>query len=61
MKEVCKRHTSLFEQISGKARTACFNSSQRIDNHFVDVTDMIEVGTGRPANGRKYQETAIIH
>lgn len=40
-----------FEQVVDKARTACFNSGQRIDDHFVDVTDMIEVGKGakRPA------------
>ena len=40
-----------FEQVIAKARTACFNSGQRIDDHFVDVTDMIEVGKGakRPA------------
>lgn len=40
-----------FEQVIEKARTACFNSGQRIDDHFVDVTDMIEVGKGakRPA------------
>lgn len=35
-----------FEQVIEKARTACFNSGQRIDDHFVDVTDMIEVGKG---------------
>jgi len=40
-----------FEKVIVKARTACFNSGQRIDDHFVDVTDMIEVGKGakRPA------------
>ena len=35
-----------FEQVINKARTACFNSGQRVDDHFVDVTDMIEVGKG---------------
>lgn len=35
-----------FEQVIGKARTACFNSGQKIDDHIVDVTDMIEVGKG---------------
>jgi DNA-damage-inducible protein D len=35
-----------FEQVIDKARTACFNSGQRVDDHFVDVTDMIEVGKG---------------
>lgn len=35
-----------FENAVNKARTACFNSGQRIDDHFVDVNDMIEVGKG---------------
>lgn len=30
-----------FEQVIAKVRTACFNSGQRIDDHFVDVTEMI--------------------
>jgi DNA-damage-inducible protein D len=34
-----------FEQVIAKARTACFNSGQSIDDHFVDVTEM--VGTKR--------------
>lgn len=35
-----------FEAAVEKARTACFNSGQREDNYFVEVTDMIEVGNG---------------
>lgn len=35
-----------FEQVIAKARTACFNSGQRIDDHFVDVTDMVDLGSG---------------
>lgn len=27
-----------------KTRTACFNSGQRIDDHFVDVTEMVDLG-----------------
>ena len=40
-----------FQAVIEKARTACFNSGQRVDDHFVEVTDMIEVGKGakRPA------------
>lgn len=41
-----------FEQVIEKARTACFNSGQRIDDHFVDVTDMIEVGKGAKRNAK---------
>ncbi len=35
-----------FEQVIAKARIACFNSGQRIDDHFVDVTEMIELAKG---------------
>ena len=35
-----------FEQVVEKARTSCFNSGYRIDDHFVEVTEMIEIGKG---------------
>ncbi|MGD0089025.1 MAG: DNA damage-inducible protein D [Planctomycetota bacterium] len=35
-----------FEQVLGKARLACFNSGQRIEDHFVDITDMVGIGSG---------------
>ena len=35
-----------FQAVIEKARTACFNSGQRMEDHFVDVTDMIEIGKG---------------
>ncbi len=35
-----------FEGVIEKAKLACFNSGHRLDDHFVDVTDMIEVGKG---------------
>ena len=35
-----------FEAVIEKARTACFNSGQRVDDHFVGITDMIEIGKG---------------
>jgi DNA-damage-inducible protein D len=35
-----------FEQVIRKAKVACFNSGHRIEDHFVDVTDMIEIGKG---------------
>ncbi len=35
-----------FEQVVAKARVACFNSGQRIEDHFVDITEMIEIGKG---------------
>lgn len=30
-----------FEQVIKKAKTACFNSGHRIEDHFVDITDMV--------------------
>ncbi len=33
--------TSCSSVVVEKARTACFNSGQRIDDHFGDVTDMV--------------------
>ena len=40
-----------FQSVIESARTACINSGQRVEDHFVEVTDMIEVGKGakRPA------------
>ncbi len=35
-----------FEQAIERARAACFNSGQRIEDHFGDITEMIEIGKG---------------
>ncbi len=35
-----------FEQVIQKARAACFNSGQRLEDHFVDVDEMVEIGSG---------------
>ena len=35
-----------FEAVIEKARTACFNSGQRVDDHFVEVTEMVGIGSG---------------
>ncbi len=43
-----------FEQVVQKARTACFNSAQRIEDHFVEITEMIEIGKG----GKRWQCSA---
>jgi DNA-damage-inducible protein D len=37
---------SNFEQVILKARMACFNSGQRIEEHFVEITEMVEIGKG---------------
>ena len=35
-----------FEHVIKKAKTACFNSGQSIEDHFVDITEMVEIGKG---------------
>ena len=35
-----------FEAVIEKARLACFNSGHRIENHFADVSKMVEIGSG---------------
>ena len=35
-----------FEAVIEKARTACFNSGQRVEDHFVEITEMVEIGSG---------------
>ena len=37
-----------FEQVVEKARLACFNSGQRVDDHFVDITEMVGIGSATP-------------
>ncbi len=41
-----------FEQVIKKAKNACFNSGHCIEDHFVDITKLIEIGKGgqRPIN-----------
>jgi len=45
-----------FEQVIQKARVACFNSGQRLEDHFVDVNEMIEIGKG----GRRPVKTVYL-
>jgi DNA-damage-inducible protein D len=35
-----------FERVMEDARTACLNSGQPVADHFVDVTDMVTIGSG---------------
>ena len=42
-----------FEQVLDKAKSACFNSGVRIEDHFVDSTDMVEIGKGGPRRKKR--------
>lgn len=35
-----------FESVIAKAQKACFNSGQKIEDHFVEFNEMVEVGSG---------------
>ncbi|MFA5293879.1 MAG: DNA damage-inducible protein D [Phycisphaerae bacterium] len=41
-----------FEQVIKKAKKACFNSGHPVEDHFVDITEMVYIGSGaqRPVN-----------
>ncbi|MEI6780524.1 MAG: DNA damage-inducible protein D [Verrucomicrobiota bacterium] len=45
-----------FEAVVEKARTACFNSGQRMEDHFVEINEMIEIGKG----GRRSVKTVML-
>ncbi|MES2657349.1 MAG: DNA damage-inducible protein D [Verrucomicrobiota bacterium] len=35
-----------FQSVIESARTACLNSGQRVEDHFGEVTEMVEIGSG---------------
>ena len=45
-----------FEQVVEKARLACFNSGNRVEDHFGEFTEMIEIGKG----GRRAVKTILL-
>jgi DNA-damage-inducible protein D len=45
-----------FEAVVEKARTTCFNSGQRVEDHFVEINEMIEIGKG----GRRSVKTVML-
>ena len=45
-----------FEGVIEKAKLSCFNSGYRIEDHFVDVTEMIEIGKG----GQRPVKTVLL-
>jgi hypothetical protein len=38
-----------FEAVVEKARNTCFNSGHRVEDHFVEITEMIEARRNHPA------------
>ncbi len=45
-----------FQAVIEKARTACFNSGQRVEDHFVGTDQMIEIGKG----GQRAVQTVMM-
>jgi len=45
-----------FEAVIEKAKLACFNSGYRLEDHFVDVTEMITIGKG----GQRPVKTVLL-
>jgi len=45
-----------FEIVIDKAKTACFNSGQRIEDHFVNAVETIEVGN----NAQRVLQTVLL-
>jgi DNA-damage-inducible protein D len=45
-----------FDAVVQKARTACFNSGQRVEDHFVGITEMIGIGKG----GQRAVQTVMM-
>ena len=39
-----------FGEVIDKAKTACINASQAVEDHFVDVNKMVEIGSGSNRN-----------
>ena len=45
-----------FEIVIEKAKTACFNSGQRIEDHFVHILEIIEIGN----NARRQVQSVLL-
>ena len=45
-----------FQSVIESARTSCFNSGQRVEDHFVEITEMIEIGKG----GQRAVQTVMM-
>ena len=42
-----------FQSVIESTLTACFNRGQRVEDHFVEVTDMVEIGSGAQLSVRR--------
>jgi hypothetical protein len=51
-----------FEAVIEKAKLACFNSGHRIEDHFADVSKMVEIGSGaiRELGGTMPEELPVV-
>ena len=45
-----------FESVIEKAKSSCFNSGRRIEDHFADISKMVEIGSGAT---REIKETLL--
>lgn len=45
-----------FEQVVQRAKLACFNSGHRIDDHFVDINEMVIIGS----NAKREVNTTLL-
>ncbi len=50
-----------FEQVVKRAKTACFTSSQRIEDQFVEITEMIAEGIKKPESWRRKEPDTLEH
>ena len=50
------------EEVIKKAKEACANSQHKVEDHFVDMHDMIEIGKGgkRPVETVKLSRYAFL-
>ena len=42
-----------FTKVIGKAKEACVNVGQLVEDHFIDVNKMVVIGSGAEANSKK--------
>jgi DNA-damage-inducible protein D len=49
-----------FEQVIKKAKAACFNSGQRIEDHFVDITEMVGLKQNKERDSKINQMSKML-